>query len=70
MLSMICKRLVYFSETLLNPYKESQMMDGARDEEIYQAVLAMRNAQEEGPINGRDADVEDELTTCALPYMS
>ena len=45
-------------------------MDGARDEEIYQAVLAMRNAQEEGPINGRDADVEDELTTCALPYMS
>jgi len=42
-------------EVLLNPHEESQMMDGARDEEICQAVLAMRNAQEEGPINGGDS---------------
>ncbi|OJA14623.1 hypothetical protein AZE42_13790, partial [Rhizopogon vesiculosus] len=47
-------------EVLLNPPKESQMMDGARDEEICQAVLVARNAQEEGPINGGDVDVEDD----------
>ena len=43
-------------EALLNPPEESQMMDGARDEEICQAVLVARNAHEEGPIN----DVEDD----------
>jgi len=35
-------------------------MDGARDEEICQAVLAARNGQEGGPINGGDNDVEDD----------
>jgi hypothetical protein len=74
MLSMICKQLVYFSpknkmdiEALLNPHEESQMMDGARDEEICQAVLAMRNAQEEGPINGGDDDVEDDSPLAPCP---
>jgi hypothetical protein len=47
-------------EALLNPHEESQMMDGARDEEICQAVLATRNAQEDGPINGGDNDVDDD----------
>ena len=48
--STICNlQLVYFSsknkmdiEALLNPHEESQMMDGVRDEEICQAMLAMR----------------------------
>ncbi|OJA16590.1 hypothetical protein AZE42_11250 [Rhizopogon vesiculosus] len=55
-------------EALLNPHEESQMMDRARDEEICQAVLVARNAQEEGPINGGDDDVEDDspLEPCML----
>ncbi|KAI0249196.1 hypothetical protein BJV78DRAFT_1130098 [Lactifluus subvellereus] len=46
-------------EGLLNPSDESQMIDEMTDEEICQAVLAAQNAQEEGPINGGDDDVED-----------
>ncbi|KAI0247237.1 hypothetical protein BJV78DRAFT_1285679 [Lactifluus subvellereus] len=46
-------------EGLLNPSDESQMIDETTDEEICQAVLAAWNAQEEGPINGGDDDVED-----------
>ena len=36
------------------------MMDDTTDEENCQAVLAARNAQEEGLINGGDDDVEDD----------
>lgn len=47
-------------EALLNPPEESWIMEETRDEEICQAVLAARNVQEEGPINGGDDDVEDD----------
>jgi len=47
-------------EALLNPAEESWMMDGMTDEGICQAVLVARDAQEEGPINGRDDDIEDD----------
>ena len=78
MLSTICKQLVHFSsknkmdtEALLNPHEESQMVDGVRDEEICQAMLVMRNAQDEGPtrppINGGDNDVEDDSPLAPCP---
>jgi len=54
-------------EALLNPHEEPQMMDGTRDEEICQAVLAMRNAQEEGPTNGGDDNVEDDSPLAPCP---
>jgi hypothetical protein len=47
-------------EALLNPSYESRTMDEKTDEEICQAVLAARNAQEEGSINGGDDDIEDD----------
>ncbi|KAG1904072.1 uncharacterized protein F5891DRAFT_946562, partial [Suillus fuscotomentosus] len=47
-------------EALLNLPEELQIMEEPRDEEIGQAVLAVRNTQEEGPINGGDDDVEDD----------
>ena len=48
-------------EALVNPPEESRMMRAMRtDEEICQAVLARRKAQEGGVIDGGDDDVEDE----------
>jgi hypothetical protein len=46
-------------EALLNPANESQMMDETIDEEICKAVLAAKKSQEEGPINGRDDNDND-----------
>ncbi|KAI0255924.1 hypothetical protein BJV78DRAFT_1151368 [Lactifluus subvellereus] len=47
-------------EAMLNPSDELQMMVETTDEEFCQAVLAARNAQEEGSINGGDDDVGDD----------
>ncbi|KAG2354157.1 hypothetical protein BDR07DRAFT_1494994 [Suillus spraguei] len=47
-------------KALLNPPEESQMMDEVSNEDICRAVLVARNAQEEGPINGGDDDIEDD----------
>ena len=46
-------------EALLNPPEESRMMEATTDEEICQAVLAMRDEQEGGTINSGCDDIED-----------
>ena len=46
-------------EALLNPADESRMMDEMTDEEICEAVLAAKESQEAGPINGGD-DIDDD----------
>ena len=46
-------------DSLLNPLEESQVIEATTDEEICQAVLAAHSAQENGPSNGGDNDVED-----------
>ena len=54
-------------EALLNPPEESWVMEETTDEEICQAVLAAQNAQEEGPINGGDDDIEDDTPLKPCP---
>jgi len=54
-------------EALLNPADESQVMDETTDEEICQAVLDVRRAQEEGLINGGDDDVDDDASVEPCP---
>jgi hypothetical protein len=46
--------------TLLNPVDESRVMDETTDEEIYQAVIDARRAQEDTIINCGDDDVDDD----------
>jgi hypothetical protein len=54
-------------EALLNPADESHVIDETTDEEICQAVLDARKAQEEGPINGGDNDVDDDAPVEPCP---
>ena len=54
-------------DSLLNPLKESQVIEATTDEEICQAVLAARSAQENGPSNGGDNDVEDDTPAEPCP---
>ncbi|KAF8224306.1 hypothetical protein L208DRAFT_1312310 [Tricholoma matsutake] len=50
-----------YIEALLNPADElPQVMEETTDEEICQAMLDARKAQEEGLINGGDDDVDDD----------
>ena len=46
-------------ESLLNPTEESVIIDNTTDQEIYEAVMASRNAQENALINGGDDDTDD-----------
>ncbi|KAI0245438.1 hypothetical protein BJV78DRAFT_1138610 [Lactifluus subvellereus] len=46
-------------KSLLNPAAESQVIDMTTDEEIYQAVIDARSAQEDTIINGGDDDTND-----------
>jgi hypothetical protein len=54
-------------EALLNPADESRVMDETTDEEICQAVLDARKAQEEVLINGGDDDVDDDASVELCP---
>jgi hypothetical protein len=59
-------------KALLNPAAESQMIDEVTDKEIFHMVLDAQNAEEEGPINGGDEDIDDNasveacLTCCEV----
>ncbi|KAF8239648.1 hypothetical protein L208DRAFT_1236572 [Tricholoma matsutake] len=54
-------------EALLNLADESHVIDETTDEEICQAVLDAQKAQEEGPINGGDNDVDDDAPVEPCP---
>jgi hypothetical protein len=54
-------------EALLNPVDESHVVDEVTDEEIFHAVIDARNAQEDGPINGGDDDIDDNASIEACP---
>jgi len=45
---------------VLNPVDESRVIDETTDEEIYQAVIDARQAQENTIMNGGDDDAEDD----------
>jgi hypothetical protein len=48
-------------ESLLNPAEEKELIDEATTvEDIFMAVMASRDAQEMGEINGGDDDVDDD----------
>lgn len=54
-------------EGLLNSADESHVIDETTDEEICQAVLDARKAQEEGPINGGDNDIDNDAPVEPCP---
>ncbi|KAF8187079.1 hypothetical protein K438DRAFT_1595969 [Mycena galopus ATCC 62051] len=48
-------------EFLLNPADEQVLIEQTTDTEIYRAVNASRNAQEESEIRGGNDDVDDDM---------
>ncbi|KAF8218789.1 hypothetical protein L208DRAFT_1419414, partial [Tricholoma matsutake] len=54
-------------EGLLNSADKSHVIDETMDEEICQAVLDAQKAQEEGPINGGDNDIDDDAPVEPCP---
>jgi hypothetical protein len=54
-------------EDLLNPTDESTIIDDATDAEIYQAVMDLRNAQEQALINGGNDDADDDYSPEPIP---
>ena len=54
-------------EALLNSADESQVINETTDEEICQAVLDARKAQEEGLINDGDNDIDDDASIELCP---
>jgi hypothetical protein len=57
-------------EGLLNPAEESVIIDNATDQEIYEAVMASHNAQEDILINGGDDDTDDDGLSEPYPTYS
>ena len=49
-------------KALLNPAAELQMIDEVTDKEIFCMVLDAQNAEEEGPINGGDDNIDDNVS--------
>ena len=49
-------------EALLNPMDESHVMDEVMDEEIFHVVIDAWNVQEDGSINGRDDDIDNNMS--------
>jgi hypothetical protein len=54
-------------EGLLNSAEESVIIDNATDQEIYEAVMASHNAQEDILINGGDDDIDDDCLSEPYP---
>jgi len=54
-------------DTLLNPETERCVMDETTDEEIFEAVMESRRAEENGPMNSGDDDVDDDACVEARP---
>jgi hypothetical protein len=48
-------------ESLVNPDSEKDIIDDSMEQDIYNAVVASRDAQQMGEINGGDDDVEDNM---------
>jgi hypothetical protein len=48
-------------ESLVNPDSEKDIIDDLTEQDIYNAVVASRNAQKMGEINGGDDEVEDNM---------
>jgi hypothetical protein len=49
-------------EALLNPVDESHVVDEVTDEEIFHTVIDAQDAQEDGPINSGDDDIDDDAS--------
>ncbi|KAJ7916582.1 hypothetical protein B0H13DRAFT_1609189, partial [Mycena leptocephala] len=47
--------------SLVNPDSEKDIIDDSTEQDIYNVVVASRDAQQMGEINGGDDDVEDNM---------
>jgi hypothetical protein len=54
-------------DTLLNPETKRCVMDETMDEEIFEAVMESRRAEENGPMNSGDDDVDNDACIEARP---